>query len=124
MLGACDAQAVSRRVTVLDFLCLLQTVLQEVARKLHKNWSVHYLVKCHCEMNPAELVWNYSKRHKRTGTAASTKLLDGTVVRLRELLAEVVTLITPTLIQHWTQHCERFMEGYLQAIQRRTCSKL
>ena len=97
----------------LPILCVLlsvQSVLQQKAATLRPYWSVRFLVKFHCEMNPCELIWSFTKKILRE------KYLNGKVDQLRKSLPVVAELVTPERFQSWTEHCMRYMRGYAEGL--------
>lgn len=62
--------------------------------------------KFHCELNYIEMVWAMVKAHYRSVCRFSFE-------HLRNSIDQILTeIITTEAVRNFSQHCERFMDGY------------
>ncbi len=90
-------------------LCGLQdfqdrtTILQQVVQ--NRGHMCLYLPKFHCELNPIESVWCHSKKHTRGHC-------NGTIVRLRKIVPESLSLVCDDTIGRFFARCRDFEAAY------------
>ncbi|KAF8597230.1 hypothetical protein BDV93DRAFT_513540 [Ceratobasidium sp. AG-I] len=68
-----------------------------------------FLPKFHCELNPIEMYWGYSKRLFR-------QKCDGTLPTARRLVPECLNSCNTVTIRHFWRKCWRYMDAYSKGL--------
>lgn len=79
------------------------TILQQEVQS--RGHICLYLPKFHCELNPIESVWCFSKKHTRSHS-------NGTIVRLRKIVPESLLLVTKDTIGRFFAKCREYEAAY------------
>ena len=79
-------------------------IVQEQIEKC-AGWTVMFLPKYHCELNPIELLWCTVKRQLRS-------LIDGSIGSLRAHVAVVMSEVKYLWVAKWFRHALSYVRGY------------
>jgi hypothetical protein len=86
-----------------DFLRARPIVQEQI--EACPGWSVWFLPKYHCELNPIELLWCTAKRLLRSR-------LNGTIGSLRAHVTVVMGEVKHLWVAKWFRHCLSYVRGY------------